>query len=74
MRLQRAVYSQKTRSLLGRYAVASRWNRPEKKELGRQWAESTLSDHITHLQASCPPLADEQIERLTALLRGGERE
>lgn len=70
-----ASASKETRRLSA--LVASRMRHPnfinpdELTDLRRQYAESRLRDHITHIVASAPPLKSEQVDRLVALLVDG---
>jgi hypothetical protein len=40
-------------------------------ELRRQLSAERLAEHISRVVAEAPPLTTEQIERLSAVLRGG---
>lgn len=57
------------RSLQGKSAAASRWDRPDKDELARDYAAEKLADYIRRTVDAAPPLTAEQRERLTSLLR-----
>ncbi len=59
---------------LGRVAIQQRWHGPDAPQTidaRRQLAEANVAAYITKVLAASPGLEPPQIERLTALLRGG---
>ncbi|MDV8000382.1 hypothetical protein [Rhodococcus sp. IEGM 1408] len=60
-----------TLSLAGRRAAAVRHHPDRVDEIDRDLAASQLADYARHVAETAPPLADEQVDRIVALLRGG---
>ncbi|QOW00485.1 hypothetical protein [Rhodococcus pyridinivorans] len=63
-----------TQRLYGRLGNRRRFDpHGDHSDVLRDLAASRIADAIDEILAAAPPLTDSQIDRLTALLRGGRR-
>ncbi|WP_420123714.1 hypothetical protein [Nakamurella sp.] len=54
-----------------KHAAAVRWKKPNQADTARDLATARIAEYVQRVVASAPPLRPEQIDRLSALLRGG---
>lgn len=54
--------------LAARNAANKRWGRKD-DDTARQLAEARITDYVSKVVASAPPLTDSQVHRISALLR-----
>jgi len=60
------------RTLQAKSAAAARWDRPDKDDAARVYAEARLAAFIQRTLNSAPALTTEQRDRLALLFRGGD--
>lgn len=53
-------------------AAARRWQTPDRERIERDYAAERIAAYVEKIVADAPPLTNEQRDRLTAILRGGD--
>lgn len=52
-----------------KHAAAVRWHRPDQDETARDFAAEAIAEYVERYLADAPPLTDDQVARVVALLR-----
>lgn len=60
------------RTMQAKSAAARRWQTPDRERIERDYAAERIAAYVEKIVADAPPLTNEQRDRLTAILRGGD--